>query len=149
MYLNLEKLKIDHVMTCSEQVDYSNREISEVLLKKINYANIFVDAYYVEPGDVHVSIEVEYNIQYLDAYTLDELNLTYDFSESIIFTSDLQRAEELDLDYIDSEIDINELVFQLILVDVPLNYSENKDSSIKLESEINLDDTLPFADLFK
>ncbi len=149
MIINFVELQMSNTLSLNEKVDYSTRECEDALLQRVNFANINVDAYLVDQSEVHISIDVEYDFNYLDAVNLDELHLSFSFEEKVLFTNDQKKAEELDIDYFTDEIDIDELVWNLILVDVPFNYSEARGNSDILK-DTSLEDTYnPFSDLFK
>ncbi len=151
MIINFVELQMSKVLSLSEKVDYSNRECEDALLERVNFANIDVDAYLVEDSEVHLTINVVYDFDYLDALNLCELHLSFEFEEKVLFTNDQKKAEELDIDYFQEEIDIDELVWNLILVDVPFNYSEARDNSdVMKESDLDDHDTYnPFSEIFK
>lgn len=145
MFINFEELKSTKVLNESFRVDYTNKECIDALLVSVNYADIEVNAYCVDDIDVHLSLSVNYEFKCLDAINLDDLIVERQFEEEVLFTNNQARADEMDIDYFVKEIDIEELVFQFILVDVPFNYSEQKRVTVKLE---DLEETYnPFADL--
>lgn len=151
MIINFVELQMSNTLSLNERVDYSNRECDDALLQKVNFADISVDAYLVDNTEIHLTLDVEYDFDYLDALNLDELHLSFAFEEKVLFTIDQKKAEELDIDYFVDEIDIDELVWNLILVDIPFNYSEARGSvNISVESEIDNNDTYnPFSEIFK
>lgn len=147
MNLNLNILRAEKAVFFEERLDFSNVKYDEVLLKTINYADIKVDAYLIDNIDVHVKFNIKYNIIYLDAYDLKELDLSFTIDESTIFTSDLQRSTDYDYDFFETDINIKEIIEALILVDIPLNYSEHKENfrdSFVEEEQL----ATPFADIF-
>ena len=127
-------------------LNYASMELNEVLLKKVNSAEVEVSAYLVGTEEIHLKLDVEYNVQYLDSVDLKELNLTFNFEEQVIFSKNQQSAVEFDYEDYIKEIDVIDLVWNLIIVDVPLNYTEHKFDVLEvLEEPTNT----PFADLFK
>ncbi len=150
MNLNFEELKIKNVLTLSEQIDFSKKECRDALLEKVNYANVKVEAYLVDEHEVQLVINVAYNINYLDALNLNALNLDFNFEEKVLFTNDQKSANENDIDYFNSEINLTELVWELILVDVPFNYSQARgEKESTTHSLLDNDMYSPFSDLFK
>ncbi len=146
MLINFEELQKEKHISASKTINFKNRDTEDALLKQVNDVNVTYNAYVIEPKDVHVSINVDFNVDYLDANTLDPLKVDFSFDEEVLFTTDLQRAEELECDYFEEEIDLTELIWQLILVSVPYNYSENGSKDTISEEQAN--EQMPFANLF-
>lgn len=146
MLINFEELQKEKHISAQETLDFSDRKVDDALLQKVNSADVTVAAYIIEPKDVHITLDVKYNVNYLDARTLDPLNVNFEFNEESLFTTDLQRAQELDIDHFTDEIDIDELIWELILVSIPFNYSENSSSMTITEEEAT--ENRPFANLF-
>ncbi len=146
MLINFEKLQKDKHMSADVTLNFSDRDTEDALLKQVNDAHISFNAYIIEPKDVHVSFSVDFNVDYLDAKTLDPLKVDFNFDEEVLFTTDLQRAEEMEFEFFEEEIDLTELIWALILVTVPYNYSENK--SEHTISEVEANQQTPFANLF-
>ncbi len=149
MIINFVELQMSNMLSLSERVDYSMMSCEDALLEKVNFADINVDAYLVDNTEIHMTINVTYDFNYLDAVNLDELHLSFSFEEKVLFTNDQKKAQEYDIDHFVDEIDIDELVWNLILVDIPFNYSEAR-GSVKSESELESNDTYnPFSEIFK
>ncbi len=146
MLINFEKLQKDKHISGETTISFKDRATEDALLKQVNDAHISFNAYIIEPKDVHVSLSVDFNVDYLDAKTLDPLNIDFNFDEEVLFTTDLQRAEEMEFEHFEEEIDLTELIWALILVTVPFNYSENDSSQTISEEEAN--QQTPFANLF-
>ncbi len=146
MLINFEELEKRKHLSAEVQVDYSNRQTNDALLKRVNNAMVSYNAYIIEPKDVHISLNVDFNVDYLDAKTLDPLNVDFNFTEEVLFTTDLQRADELEIEHFVDEIELTELVWELILVTVPYNYSENEAKNTITEEEAS--EQRPFANLF-
>lgn len=145
MIINFEELKASNYLEISFIENYENRDCTDALIQSVNKAEVSLKAYLIDEIDVHLSLEVSYDVNYLDAINLDELLLVRKFEEEVLFTSNQARADEMDIDLFDKEIDISDLVFQLILVDIPFNYTEqirNPKSEEEITSSYN-----PFADL--
>lgn len=146
MLINFEKIQKDKHMSAEATLNFSDRDTEDALLKQVNDAQVSFDAYIIEPKDVHVSLSVDFNVDYLDAKTLDPLKVDFSIDEEVLFTTDLQRAEEMEFEFFEEEIDLTELVWALILVTVPYNYSENESTYTISEEEAN--QQTPFANLF-
>lgn len=146
MLINFEELQKEKHLSANKTINFKNRDTEDALLKQVNDVNVTYNAYIIEPKDVHVSMNVDLNVDYLDAKTLDPLKVDFSFDEEVLFTTDLQRAEELECDYFEEEIDLTELIWQLILVSVPYNYSENRSTDTISEEQAN--EQMPFANLF-
>ncbi len=146
MLINFEELQKEKHLSANKTINFKNRDTEDALLKQVNDVNVTYNAYIIEPKDVHVSMNVDFNVDYLDAKTLDPLKVDFSFDEEVLFTTDLQRAEELEFDYFEEEIDLTELIWQLILVSVPYNYSENRSTDTISEEQAN--EQMPFANLF-
>lgn len=146
MLINFEKIQKEKHMSANTTLNFSDRDTEDALLKQVNDAQVSFNAYIIEPKDVHVSFSVDFNVDYLDAKTLDPLKVDFSLDEEVLFTTDLQRAEEMDFEHFEEEIDLTELIWALILVTVPYNYSENR--SVHTISEKEADQQTPFANLF-
>ncbi len=148
MILSFVELQMSNVASLSERFDYSDRACEDALLNRVNFADVNVDVYLVDQSEVHVTLNVAYDINYLDAVNLDELHLSFEFEEKALFTNDQKKALELDIDYINDEIDFKELVWDLILIDIPFNYSEAK-AEVMREEDLEVEDTYnPFSEIF-
>lgn len=146
MLINFEELENSKHISVNTTTNFSDRDTRDALLKQVNDVNVEYNAYIIEPKDVHVSLDVKFNVDYLDAKTLDPLKVDFNFKEEVLFTTDLQRAEELEIDHFVENIDLTELIWELILVTVPYNYSENESKNTITEEAAT--EQQPFANLF-
>lgn len=149
MIINFEELKSKLYISDEFSVNYTDREVDDALLKKVHDVNVSFNAALVDTNEVHVNLDVKYNVDYLDARNLEPLNVDFNFQEEVLFTNDLQKAEELDIDTIEDELDLSDLVWELILVSVPFNYSEAKKLVTDEEVDLDNNEQQPFANLFK
>lgn len=147
MYLSIENVKEENNFERNFEFDYSNNETNEVLLKKVSKVKGNLSAFLIANDEINVTVSGTYNAVYLDARTLTPLDVEFQFDENLMFTNQLNKAEELDIDYLQDEIEIKDLVWELILMSCPFNYSEEKNDQILTEEQ--MDQTFPFADLFK
>lgn len=127
--------------------DYKNKTISDALIKEIGSSIGSVEKYRISDSAISLKIEGIAKVLYLDARTLDELTLEIKVLENVEFSSDKIQAEELDIDYIEEELDLEELIFELIITQIPFNYSENENTLIKKEGDFDTDNK-PFENLF-
>ena len=148
MIINFEELRLEKYLSLKEDIDFSSREVDDALLKKVNRASVTVNVTLIENNEALINIDCVSNVEYLDARTLEQLNVNFMFQEEVLFTDDLQKAQELDIDFTEEEINLEELIWELILVNIPYNYSESKKSSTSTQ-EINSNEQAPFANLFK
>ncbi len=146
MLINFEELEKNKHKSAEKTINFSDRKTKDALLKQVNDVNVRYSAYIIEPKDVHVSLDVDFAVDYLDAKTLDPLKVNFNFNEEVLFTTDLQRANELEIEHFIEEIDLTELIWELILVTVPYNYSENNSKNTITEQEAQ--EQTPFANLF-
>ncbi len=146
MLINFEELEKNKHISAEKTINFSDRETKDALLKQVNDVNVRYSAYIIEPKDVHVSLDVDFAVDYLDAKTLEPLKVNFNFNEEVLFTTDLQRANELEIEHFIEEIDLTELIWELILVTVPYNYSENNSKNTITEQEAQ--EQTPFANLF-
>ncbi len=146
MLINFEELEKSKHLSAKVTTNFSDRDTRDALLKQVNDVQVEYSAYIIEPKDVHVSFTVDFNVDYLDAKTLEPLKVDFNFKEEVLFTTDLQRAEELEIEHFVEEINLTELIWELILVTVPYNYSENNSERTITEQEAS--EQTPFANLF-
>ncbi len=146
MLINFEELEKNKHKSAEKTINFSDRKTKDALLKQVNDVNVRYSAYIIEPKDVHVSLDVDFAVDYLDAKTLEPLKVNFNFNEEVLFTTDLQRANELEIEHFIEEIDLTELIWELILVTVPYNYSENNSKNTITEQEAQ--EQTPFANLF-
>lgn len=149
MILNFEELKSKKHISHEIDIDFSKKSVKDALLKRINTVTGIYSAILVENDEVHLNVDVSYNVDYLDARTLEPLKVDFTFKENILFTNDLQKAHELDIDYIEEEILLEELIWELLLVSVPFNYSISKPTLVEKSEDFSQNSQQPFANLFK
>lgn len=142
-----EELFDEDVYNLSTRLDYSNEVINDALVKGIANANVEIQGYKVEDDEVVLAINVDSEINYLDSRTLKPLVIPVSFTENVEFTMNQDKAEELDIDYIDKELDLYELVYELIVVNIPFNYTESERNTP--DEEEFYESNRPFANLFK
>ncbi len=148
MIIDFEELKLKKHISFYEKLDFSQREINDALLKKINSSNINCSITLIDNDEAMVNIECNFNAHCLDARNLEYLDVDFNFQEEVLFTTNLQKAQELDIDFTEESIELEELVWQLMLVSVPYNYSkESKNTSFSNEN--SKPEHTPFANLFK
>ncbi len=148
MRIDIEQLKDEGTLTISEVLSFTGKETFDVLIQSVDKVEATATAIDMENGEYHVTVNYTAYVKYLDARNLKPLDLTFDFSDDIIFTSDFQKAEEFELEYFEGEeIELDELLFALTCVSLPLNYSEDETGTIKKESETQYENK-PFADIF-
>ena len=148
MLINFEELRLEKYLSLKEDIDFSSREVDDALLKKVNRASVTVNVTLIENNEALINIDCVSNVEYLDARTLEQLNVNFMFQEEVLFTDDLQKAQELDIDFTEDEINLEELIWELILVNIPYNYSESEKVSTSTQ-ETNSNEQAPFANLFK
>ena len=149
MIINFEELKSKLYISNKIEFNFQDKNVSDALLKRVNNVAVSYNASLVDKDEIHLNIDVKYNVEYLDARTLEPLNVDFNFQEEVLFTNDLQKANELDIDYIDEEISLEQLVWELILVSVPFNYSQAEPSTPIEINNVKDDEHQPFANLFK
>lgn len=148
MRIDIEQLKDEGTLTISEVLSFTGKETYDVLIQSVDKVEASATAIDMDNGEYHVNVNYTAHVKYLDARNLKPLDLTFDFNDDIIFTSDFQKAEEFELEYFEGEeIELDELLFALTCVSLPLNYSEDESGSIKKESETQYENK-PFADIF-
>ncbi len=148
MRIDIEQLKEDGNLTVSEVLSFKGKETFDALIESVDTVEATATAMDMDNNEYHVSVDYTAHVRYLDARNLNPLNLTFDFHDDIIFSSDFQKAEEFELEYFEGEeIVLDEILFALTCVSLPLNYSEDATGSIKKESEAQYENK-PFADIF-
>ncbi len=148
MRIDIEQLKDEGSVTVSEVLSFEGKETYDVLIQSVDKVEATATAIDMDNGEYHVSVDYTASVKYLDARNLKPLDLTFDFHDDIIFSSDFQKAEEFELEYFEGdEIVLDELLFALTCVGLPLNYSEDETNSIRKESEAQYENK-PFADIF-
>ncbi len=131
------------------EFDFSDREIDDALVKGIENCNYRITNIPLDENETLLKVSINSKVNYLDARTLNELILDINFEEDIPFSFNQNQAEELDIDFFDEEIDIKELIFELIIVNIPFNYSEEKNPNVLSEEEFYINENKPFANLLK
>lgn len=148
MIIDIEQLKEEGSLSINDTMDFSDREVEDALIERINSVKVNVNAIDMENDEYHLSIDYSASVKYLDARNLKPLDLTFDFHDDVVFSSDFQKAEEFELEYFEGEeIVLDDLIFALSCVSIPLNYSEDNSGKIKKESELQFENK-PFADIF-
>ncbi len=131
------------------EFDFSDREIDDALVKSIKNCNYKITNIPLDKDETLLKVSINSKVNYLDARTLSELILDINFEEDIPFSFNQEQAEELDIDFFEEEIDIKELVFELIIVNIPFNYSKEKNPNVLSEEEFYINENKPFANLLK
>ncbi len=145
MYLSIKELYKSDILEFPINLDLSDFQINDVLIKKIKQVRGNLKVTLSGDDTVLLSFVLNYDVDYLDARTLEKLDLNFDLDDDIMLTSDVKKAEELDIDYVDDEIDIKQLIGELILVNIPFNYSVAQKSSSYHKEDDNT--YHPFKDL--
>ncbi|MGL4588896.1 MAG: hypothetical protein ACRCUP_01485 [Mycoplasmatales bacterium] len=149
MILDLKELIKKHQIEIESTQNYESREVSDALVKSINTIDYYVKALAIEFDEYSLEIEFQVNANYLDARTLKELNVNFNFEENIIFTSSEKKSEEFEIELIqEEELDLDELLFELAVVNMPFNYSE-ADSNLFVKEEELEQTSMPFKNLLK
>lgn len=127
-------------------LDLTNISINDAIIKQLNYVQGSLDIVLVDNDSIDLIFDVTYNVDYLDARTLEPLVVDFKLQDDIMLTDNQVKAEDLDIDYINEEIDVKTLVSELILVNIPFNYSQAP-ANYAVDS---LDDNTyqPFAGIF-
>lgn len=105
-------------------LDLTDISIKDAIIKQLNYVQGSLDIVLVDNDSIDLIFDVTYNIDYLDARTLEPLVVDFKLQDDIMLTDNQVKAEDLDIDYINEEIDVKTLVSELILVNIPFNYSQ-------------------------
>lgn len=148
MKIDIRQLEEQGQVKVSEVIDYSIRDSKDVLIQKIK--NVDIEAVAVNMGkkEYHITLDYVANVTYLDARSLRPLNLTFDFHDDVIFSSDFQKAEEFELEYFEGEeIFLDDLIFDLTCVSLPINYSEESEDTVIKEADSQYENK-PFANIF-
>ncbi len=149
MRIDIDQLKEEGTLVINEVLDFSNLETNDALVKSVRSVNATATAVDMGNNEYHITMDYTAEVNYLDARTLAPLDLTFDFHDDVIFSSDFQKAEEFELEYFEGdEIELDELLFALTCVRMPINYSEDGSDTIRKESEAQFENK-PFADIFK
>lgn len=105
-------------------LDLTDISINDAIIKQLNYVQGSLDFVLVDNDSIDLIFDVTYNVDYLDARTLEPLVVDFKLQDDIMLTDNQVKAEDLDIDYINEEIDVKTLVSELILVNIPFNYSQ-------------------------
>lgn len=105
-------------------LDLIDISINDAIIKQLNYVQGSLDVVLVDNDSIDLIFDVTYNVDYLDARTLEPLVVDFKLQDDIMLTDNQVKAEDLDIDYINEEIDVKTLVSELILVNIPFNYSQ-------------------------
>lgn len=105
-------------------LDLIDISINDAIIKQLNYVQGSLDIVLVDNDNIDLIFDVTYNVDYLDARTLEPLVVDFKLQDDIMLTDNQVKAEDLDIDYINEEIDVKTLVSELILVNIPFNYSQ-------------------------
>lgn len=105
-------------------LDLTDISINDAIIKQLNYVQGSLDVVLVDKDSIDLIFDVTYNVDYLDARTLEPLVVDFKLQDDIMLTDNQVKAEDLDIDYINEEIDVKTLVSELILVNIPFNYSQ-------------------------
>ena len=135
MIIKLETIKDNGFIQENVDLNLKDYEVFDALLKKINSVKGTIKITYLGSNQYLVDLVIQYNVDYLDARNLKPLNLTFDLNDSFMFSDSINLAKELDIDYIENEIDVDHLLKELIIVSVPFNYSEEEKIVKTIEEE--------------
>lgn len=105
-------------------LDLTDISINDAIIKQLNHVQGSLDIVLVDNDSIDLIFDVTYNVDYLDARTLEPLVVDFKLQDDIMLTDNQVKAEDLDIDYINEEIDVKTLVSELILVNIPFNYSQ-------------------------
>lgn len=127
-------------------LDLTDISIKDAIIKQLNYVQGSLDIVLVDNDSIDLIFDVTYNVDYLDARTLEPLVVDFKLQDDIMLTDNQVKAEDLDIDYINEEIDVKTLVSELILVNIPFNYSQ---APVNYAVDSQDDNTYqPFAGIF-
>ncbi len=148
MIIYKEDIEGTYNFSVESEFDFSKAKIEDALIEQIDSCNFRLNVNSINEDEFIFNLKINAMINYLDAKTLDPLKLDLDIDESVPFSFNKDTANELDIDFFDEEIDLKELVLELILVNIPFNYSENTNSNIISEAEFKEENNKPFAQIF-
>ena len=131
------------------ELDFSDKVIDDALVKSINQCVYTVENLPFDKTETMLRLIVRSEITYLDAKTLEEIILNVDFDEDIPFSFEKEQAEELDIDFFAEELNLELLIYELIMVNIPFNYSENINDKVLSEEVFYDEGNQPFAKIFK
>lgn len=138
MQLSLEELKKSDERHFDLDLDLSDIEINDALIKKIGHVVGQLDVDMVGDDAFVFNFDTDYNVSYLDARTLEPLDLNWQMVDDIMLTSNKNTAEELDIDWVsDDVVDVDQLIAELIIVNIPYNYSQAPSMNVEVVEEEN------------
>lgn len=105
-------------------LDLTDTSINDAIIKQLNHVQGSLDIVLIDNDSIDLIFDVTYNVDYLDARTLEPLVVDFALQDDIMLTDNQVKAEDLDIDYVNEEIDVKTLVSELILVNIPFNYSQ-------------------------
>lgn len=149
MKIDINLLKEERKISLQEKINMSNRDTNDALIKQINYIDAKVDAFMISSGEISIKASYVVNTNYLDARTLRELVLDFEYEEEMLFTTNRNKEIELSIDYVSVEINLDDILFALALVNLPINYSLDENEKIIKESEMQEFVNRPFEEVFK
>lgn len=149
MIIYKEDIEGSYDLSIEDELDFSRVKIEDKLVDKVNSCDFELKVNLLNEEDFIFNLHIITNIDYLDAKTLQSLTLHLDFNEEVPFSFNKDTANELDIDFFDEELNLKELIFELILINIPLNYSENTNVMVISEEEfLNDNQNTPFAQIF-
>lgn len=147
MTINLLEVLEKQFLQLKGSFDYSDLEIEDALVKQLKNVDFDLTVTLVDEDEYNLEINYTASLTYLDARTLNELELSLPFSDNVMFTSNVQKAEKFDIDFAENEIDLSQLILDLTLASIPLNYSEQENELITKEEEV-VGENNPFTNVF-
>ncbi|MFV0247260.1 MAG: hypothetical protein ACK5HS_04970 [Mycoplasmatales bacterium] len=146
MRIDIVKLFEDGQIKQNEKIDFSTWKTSDALIKKIKDVDVDIDAIAINNDEFSINLEYVVNVIYLDANDLKELDLVFDYTDNLLFTINSEKESDEILFCENNEVlEIDQYVFELACLNLPLNYSKVKREYTPLDSENNN----PFKDAFK
>ncbi|MFV0289112.1 MAG: hypothetical protein ACK5HR_06670 [Mycoplasmatales bacterium] len=139
----ISNFKLDGIL------DLTNINTQDALVKSIDTCKYNIQSLVVEENMILLRLEVISIITYLDARTLKEIKMNIDFKEEIPFSFDKDHSNEMDIDYFEEELDLKQLIFELIMINIPFNYSEENSENVLKEEEFYKQNNQPFAKIFE
>ncbi len=130
-------------------LDYKDYNTGDLLVKSIDLCDFKIQNLPLDGNMTLLKLEVKSIITYLDARSLKEIKMNIDFVEDIPFSFNENQSEEMDIDYFGDELNLKHLIFELIMVNVPFNYSEDETSDVLSEDKFYEQSNQPFAKIFE
>lgn len=140
-----DELFKEEPFSLSTQLNFGKEVVNDALVKGIGIASVNLQSFNIEEDEISLNIKVNVNIDYLDARTLESLELPLTFEENILFTTSIAKEKEADIDLIVDYLDLYELIYQLIVVNIPFNYSQSEKTTNEKDF---YDDNKPFTTVF-